>query len=234
MLIFQVEKASENTLLKRPMFIHSLDISTVPHGYVTWRAPNLTDVYGEVAGETQYYSLTEGSYIQWTNMYRVIIVIKCMLGGKPANSTKLFASCGIYFQKVCTVHFLKIHQTLKPKIPKSLIPISSVKICKYNFWNLFPRDIWCCLFPSVLVNVLELQIWRGCCGAIKSTLFLFYKNTTVVLCATYYRQYKSARLSNLTEIRYLVQIVNYSHSLLSCLIQNPSPWKPALLYHVSK
>ena len=62
--IFQVEKASENTLLKRPMFIHSLDISTVPHGYVTWRAPNLTDVYGEVAGETQYYSLTEGSYIR--------------------------------------------------------------------------------------------------------------------------------------------------------------------------
>ena len=42
------------------MFIHSLDISTALDGYVSWNAPNLIDVYGEVAEETYFYSLTEG------------------------------------------------------------------------------------------------------------------------------------------------------------------------------
>lgn len=57
----QVEKSlEESILLKHPMFIHSLDISTVSEGFVSWNPPNVADVCGEVPEETFFYSLTEG------------------------------------------------------------------------------------------------------------------------------------------------------------------------------
>ncbi|XP_067951020.1 F-box only protein 42-like isoform X2 [Watersipora subatra] len=54
------KEPEKETLLKQPMFLHSLDISTAIDGCVSWNVSNLVDVYGEVAEETFFYTLTEG------------------------------------------------------------------------------------------------------------------------------------------------------------------------------
>jgi len=42
------------------MFVHTLDISTVKEGYVSWSLPNTVQVYGQVPEDTIFYSLLEG------------------------------------------------------------------------------------------------------------------------------------------------------------------------------
>lgn len=45
------------------MFVHTVDISTVDEGYVTWLRPNTTEVRGDASDETYFYGLTEGSLV---------------------------------------------------------------------------------------------------------------------------------------------------------------------------
>jgi len=42
------------------MFLHTLDISNIDSGYVTWTPPNTLETYGESLEETLCYTLTEG------------------------------------------------------------------------------------------------------------------------------------------------------------------------------